>query len=91
MKPHRTTTLDTAPELRARFNGMFEAGRKVKTGIEVVGERSSVKGRWKAALLKWHKIKLGHISERSVKAIVADNKEKFAYFDKHGGKLPMGL
>ena len=91
MKPHRTETLETTPSFRARFNGTFEAGRNIKPEINLVGERSSKTGRWKAALLKWHKIKSGHINPQSVAAIVADNAEKFAYFDKTGGRLPMGL
>ena len=91
MKPHKSESLDTAPSFRARFRGAFEAGKRVKSEISLVGERHSKAGRWKAALLKWHKIKSGAINAQSAAVVIADNADKFEYFDKNGGKLPMGL
>jgi hypothetical protein len=91
MKLTRTESLETAPSFRARFHGAFEAGKRIKPEINLVGERHSKVGRWKAALLKWHKIKSGALNAQSAAAVMSDNAEKFAYFDKHGGRLPMGL
>ncbi len=91
MKPHCTESLETAPSFRARFHGAFEAGRNIGPELNLVGERHSKKGRWKAAWLKWHKIKLGHIKGEAVAILMKDYADKFSYFDKHGGRLPMGL
>lgn len=91
MKLHRTETLGTAPSFRARFNGTFEAGRKIRSELNLVGERCSKEGRWKAAQLAWHKMREGRINPIAVEALKRDHAEKFAYFDKHGGRLPMGI
>jgi hypothetical protein len=91
MKRHKSESLDTAPSFRARFNGAFEAGRRVKPEINLVSERHSKVGRWKAAWLAWHKMMQGKIAPESAKALRVNHAEKFAYFEKHGGRLPMGL
>lgn len=91
MKPHSTETLETAPSFRARFHGAFEAGKRIGPELNLVGERSSKKGRWKAAWLKWHKIKLGHIKGEAVEILMKDHADKFRVFEKNGGRLPMGL
>jgi len=91
MKPHRTDTLDTAPEFRARFNGAFEAAQRVKPEITTVGEWSSAKVRWKAALFKWQKIQQGRLSERAVKLITRNHAHKFRVFEKNGGRIPSGV
>jgi len=91
MKLHLTDTLETAPSFRARFHGAHEAAQRVKPEITTVGERSSAKGRWKAALFKWQKIQQGRLSEHAVKLITQDNADKFRVFEKNGGRIPSGV
>lgn len=89
MKRHRTESLETAPEFRARFNGAFEAARKA--GSRLGFNRHSARGKWEASLVAWKKMKMGHINASSVEALVKNHADKFSYFDKNGGRLPMGL
>tara|TARA_R110000868_G_scaffold11880_1_gene57872 strand:- start:240 stop:515 length:276 start_codon:yes stop_codon:yes gene_type:complete len=91
MKTHKTETLETAPSFRARFAGAFAAGKRIKPEINLIGERHSNKGRWKAAQLAWYKIQQGKIQPHSRIALELDHADKFAYFRLHGGRLPMGL
>jgi len=91
MKTHRTDTPDTTQEFRARFHGAFEAGRRITPEINIVGNRATKLGRWKAAQLAWYKIQQGKVAPESRIALERDHADKFSYFFKHGGRLPMGL
>lgn len=89
MKLHRTDTLDTTPEFRARFNGAFEAARKA--GSRLGFNRHSARGKWEASLVAWKKMKMGHINAASVDALVKDHAEKFRVFESNGGRIPARL